>query len=53
MATRDSGGQSQSGKGKRDEEVEDVGVRTVDRALMLLNFGVTAHRLGRHLHLGR
>ena len=24
MATRDTGGQSQSGKGKRDEEVEDV-----------------------------
>jgi ubiquitin-like protein Pup len=24
MATRDTGGQSQSGKGKRDEEIEDV-----------------------------
>lgn len=24
MATRDTGGQSQSGKGRRDEEIEDV-----------------------------
>ena len=30
MATRDTGGQSQSGKARRDEEIEDAGAPEVD-----------------------